>query len=241
MRARRFTLVGPGRAGLSLASALVENGWELAAGYGRTDDKSAAADQVELCVIATPDASIAEVAREIRPGRAVVMHLSGATPLTSIAHHRSAGLHPLVSLADPATGAELLRSAWFGVAGDPIAERIAESLSGKWFRIADEDRVLYHAAAAVAANHVVALLGQAERIAGEVGVPFDALVNLARGSLENVARLGPASALTGPVSRGDEATVERHRAELAERLPDELPAYDALVAEARRLAADRAD
>ena len=89
----------------------------------------------------------------------------------------------------------------------------------------------------VASNHLVALLGQVERIAAEVDVPLDALIGLARGSLDNVAALGPADALTGPASRGDDETIERHREQLRQRLPDELPAYDALVDLARRLAA----
>ena len=232
---RSFTLIGPGRAGRSLAGALADLGWELAAVYGSADDPTDAAADVELCVIATPDEVIGPVSASIRPARAVVMHLSGASPVSVIVGHRAAALHPLVSLADPETGSGLLRTAWFAVGGDSLAIELAESLSGRWFRIADEDRVLYHASAAVAANHLVALLGQAERIAAEVGVPLDALLNLARGSLENVAVLGPAAALTGPVSRGDDLTIERHRAELAARLPDELAAYDALVDQARRL------
>jgi predicted short-subunit dehydrogenase-like oxidoreductase (DUF2520 family) len=77
------------------------------------------------------------------------------------------------------------------------------------------------------------LMGQVERVAARVGVPLEAFLALARGSLDNVAALGPAAALTGPAARGDEATLDRHRAALD---PSELPAYEAMVAEARRLA-----
>ena len=84
----------------------------------------------------------------------------------------------------------------------------------------------------------MALLGQVERVAAMAGVPLDAYLDLVRATLDNVTELGPAAALTGPVARGDWATVERHRAALP---PDELMAYDALVAAARRLVDDGGD
>ena len=84
----------------------------------------------------------------------------------------------------------------------------------------------------IAANHLVALLGQVERVAASIGAPLDAYLDLARGSLDDVADLGPAAALTGPVRRGDTATVERHLAALPE---EERAAYAALAAEAGRL------
>ena len=80
----------------------------------------------------------------------------------------------------------------------------------------------------------VALLGQAQRIAASAGVPFAALMDLVSATVDNVAELGPAKALTGPAARGDEATISRH---LAAIRPAERPAYQALAQEARRLAA----
>lgn len=230
-----FALVGPGRAGRSIAAALVDTGWTQTSTYHRGDSLDRAAHGVDLVVIATPDSAIADVARQIAPGSATLLHLSGATPLRALGDHRSGALHPLVALADPETGAHALRSAWFAVAGDPIASEIAESLSGKWFALDDADRVLYHAAAVVGSNHLVALLGQVERMAGEIDVPLDAFMALARSSLENVAQMGAEAALTGPAARGDEDTIERHRQELTNRLPAELSGYDAMLELARRL------
>ena len=219
-----------------MAIALEALGWQLARVYGRSDDPSDAATGVDLCVIATPDAMIADVAHAIRPADAVVLHLSGVTGLDALGVHRAAALHPLVALPEEVAGAEALRTAWFAIGGDPVAQELADQLSGRWFPIADEDRTLYHAAAVVASNHLVALLGHLERIAAEIDVPVDAFLRLAQGSLDDVARLGGADALTGPARRGDESTLDAHRAALSARLPDELPAYDALLAEARRLA-----
>ena len=235
---RRFNLIGPGRAGGSIAKALVERGWTIGRTYFREDDPADAATGVDLCVIATPDAVIEHTASLIEPGSAVVLHLSGVTPVSALGSHRGAALHPLVSLPDPDRGAGRLASAWFAVGGDTIAAQLADELSGRWFRIADEDRPLYHAAAVVASNHVIAVLGQAERIGKEIGLPLEALVALARATVTSAEELGPAAALTGPVSRGDEATIRRHLDALEEHLPDEIPTYSALVSECRRLAAE---
>jgi predicted short-subunit dehydrogenase-like oxidoreductase (DUF2520 family) len=109
---------------------------------------------------------------------------------------------------------------------------VVEALGGRWFTVADADRAAYHAAACIASNHLVALLGQAERVGASAGVPSEAFIDLVRATVENVAVLGPARALTGPAARGDEGTIKRHRAALD---PSELRAYDAMVDLARRL------
>lgn len=233
---RRFSLIGPGRAGMSLHTALIDVGWECAHVFSRDDDVSTAAANADVCVIATPDAAIAEVAAAVAPGQAVVMHLSGATPLVALGAHRTAALHPLVSLVGAESGATVLRETYFAVAGDPIAREIAEQLSGLWFEISDSDRALYHCAAAIASNHTVALLGQVERIAESIGVPFSAFVPLVEASLKNAWELGPAAALTGPAARGDQGTLDAHRAALSELDQGELESYEALMRLAQRLA-----
>jgi predicted short-subunit dehydrogenase-like oxidoreductase (DUF2520 family) len=99
--------------------------------------------------------------------------------------------------------------------------------------VADADRPLYHAAAVVASNHIVVLLAQVERLAGAAGVPMEAYLDLLRATVENVGEVGAVAALTGPAARGDTATILRH----LEALPEaERPLYEALAAEARRLA-----
>ena len=227
-------IVGPGRAGRSLALALVAVGWPEPVFFGRGDDLGAAGTEADAVVIATPDDAIAAVAAALPSTDAVVIHLSGSRGLAELGgHRRSAALHPLVSLPDPETGARRLRGAWFATAGDPIVERVVVALGGRAFFVADEDRAGYHAAAVIASNHLVALLGQVERVAAIAGVPFDALLDLAEGSLANVRALGPAAALTGPAARGDEETIRRHIAALGD---DEAVSYAALAAEARRLA-----
>jgi predicted short-subunit dehydrogenase-like oxidoreductase (DUF2520 family) len=233
-------IIGPGRAGTSLALALTNRGWEVAPMLARDDDLRRAAHDVDLLVLATPDAAIKEVARVVEPVETtVVAHLSGSLGLKVLAPHtRRAGLHPLVSLPNPDRGSKRLVGAWFAVVGDPLVRQVVDALYGRAFTVRDDQRAAYHAAASIAANHLVALLGQVERIAETADVPVEAYLDLARDALENVADLGAADALTGPVARGDEATIRRH----VRALPtEERRAYRAMVAAARRLLEKKQD
>ena len=236
-------VIGAGRAGRSFAKAIDDLvDWDVIDMRGRGVAIGDAAADVDLVLIATPDTVVADVAAAIRPGRAVVAHVAGSLGLDVLApHDRRAALHPLMSLPDAEIGAERLTGGWFAVAGDPLVADLATALGGRTFEIADDDRALYHAAAAAASNHLVALLGHAQRLGASVGVPADALMALALGSAENAVALGPAAALTGPAARGDEATLVAHREAIGRRAPRELAAYEAMLAEARRLAAMEGD
>ncbi|MCY3650681.1 MAG: DUF2520 domain-containing protein [Acidimicrobiaceae bacterium] len=236
---RSVRIIGGGRAGGAMAAALTEVGWHLRPILGRSATPAAlsgAADGVDLVLIATPDNAVAEVSAAIEPAAtAAVAHLAGSLGLDAVAGHpRPAALHPLVALPDVAVGARrLLAGGWFAVAGDPIVRQVVADLGGQAFEVADADRPAYHAAAVVASNHLVALLGQAERIASVAGVPFAAFMGLVRATVANVDELGPAAALTGPAARGDTETIRRHLEAIG---PDERAAYEALSQQARRLA-----
>ena len=234
-----LVVVGPGRAGGSLALALGARGWEVLPPVGRSDDLLAGVSGAAIVVIATPDAAVAGVAQSlVGQTDAVVVHLAGSLGLDVLAGHPRAGcLHPLVSLPSPEVGAQRLPGAWFAVAGDPVVGELVAALDGREVRVDDADRAAYHAAACIASNHLVALMGQVARVAATAGVPLDPYLELARGSLDNVAALGPRAALTGPAARGDEVTLDSHRRVLDE---EERPAYDALAELARRLAAGNA-
>jgi pantoate--beta-alanine ligase len=228
-------LIGPGRAGSSLALALSAVGWRVEPPRRRGDALHDAATGVDLLVIATPDEAVAEVAAAVDPvPTTVVAHLSGSLGLDVLAPHaRRAALHPLVPLPDPETGAvRLTAGAWFAVAGEALAGRVVADLGGRAVTVADPQRAAYHAAAAIASNHLVALLGQVERVAAPTGVGLDAFLDLARAALADVAEAALAAALTGPVARGDTATVRRHLAALE---PTERLADLALAAAATRL------
>jgi predicted short-subunit dehydrogenase-like oxidoreductase (DUF2520 family) len=230
-------IIGPGRAGSSLAAALSCRGWSVVGFLGRHDDLIDAARGVDAVVIAVPDDVVASVAQQVAPSpTTIVLHLSGSLGLDALAPHpRRAALHPLVPLPNTEVGAARLGSGvTFAVAGDPIAHEMVESLGGHSVTVADGDRATYHAAACMAANHVVALLGQVERVAEQVGLSLEAFLPLARAAVEDVAELGPRAALTGPARRGDWATLSRH----LDALPkDERAGYQAGAALATRLAA----
>jgi len=232
-------IIGRGRAGLSLWRALTLSGWPVEIVAGRAGDLADAAEGVDVVVIATPDGTVAEIARSIRPVPSTTLaHLSGSQGLDALLPHpRRAAVHPLVPLPTPEIGADRLRAgATFAVAGDPVAWAMVDALGGRAVEVADQDRARYHAAACIAANHVVALLGQVERVAGEVGLGLDAFLGLARAAVEDVERLGPERALTGPAARGDWATLDGHLNALP---PAERDTYSAGVSLALRLAAHR--
>ena len=238
MSALDARIIGPGRAGGALAQALAGAGWRVDGPLGRDHDHADAASGTRLLLLAVPDGAVADVARAVAPGDAVVAHVAGSLGLDVLAPHtRVASVHPLVSLVDADLGARRLTGAWFATAGDPIAVEVVEALGGRSVEVADADRATYHAAAAVAANHLVALLGQVDRLARSIGVPLEAYLDLARGALDNVAEVGPAAALTGPVARGDRVTVARHLAAIPQ---DERPAYALLAEAAQRLVEERA-
>jgi predicted short-subunit dehydrogenase-like oxidoreductase (DUF2520 family) len=256
---RAFALVGPGRAGTSVALALRARGWRGANVAGRhvgspsvvaaaarlgadAVDVAEAGRDASLVVVATPDAAVARAAAALAPGLgrgALVVHLSGALGLEVFADLSSArpdvrtgSLHPLQSLPSGEAGAARLAGSWCAVDGPSEVERLALTLGMRPFRVDLARRVAYHAAATVASNHLVALLGQVARLAETAGIPPAALVPLVQATLDNVVERGAAAALTGPVARRDAGTVAAHVVALP---ADERATYVALAREALRL------
>ena len=228
-----------------MAALEAVGGYRSLGAWGRDRSPVDAADGVDILFIATPDDVVAEVAAQVRPvPTTVVVHLSGSLGLDVLAGHpRRGSLHPLVPLPTPAIGSERRRSGvTLTVAGDPVTRTVAEDLGGNVVEVADADRAAYHAAAVIAANHLVALMGQVERVAATAGLPLDAFAGLMRAASEDALALGPGAALTGPAARGDWETAERHRSTIT-GMPGHrtaLAAYDAMVGLARRLSLDTA-
>ncbi|HLK46133.1 MAG TPA: DUF2520 domain-containing protein [Acidimicrobiales bacterium] len=230
-------VLGAGRAGRSFSLALSSAGHRVLGPLTRADDPLEAATGTDALVLAVPDDELAHVAASIRPSTTCcVIHLSGSLGLDVLdPHPRRASMHPLVPLPNAAVGAARLGAGvTMAIAGDPLAGELAASLGATPVSVADEDRAAYHAAACVAANHVVALLGQVERIAATIGLPLEAYLGLSLAALEDVRALGPRGALTGPARRGDWATIARHLDALDEA---ERAGYGAGVALALELAA----
>lgn len=228
-----WAIVGRGRLGTALTAALTEAGLHVTGPLGRGGD-GAGADAVLLCV---PDGEIAAAADRIAPGP-LVGHCSGALGLDVLGEREAFGLHPLMTVT--AAGADFA-GAGCAIAGSTAraldaARALARCLGMRAVEIADADRAAYHAAASVASNFLVTLEAAAERLAATTGAGRDLLAPLVRATVENWATQGPTGALTGPIARGDEATVRRQRDAVAARAPDLVPLFDALADATRRLA-----
>jgi predicted short-subunit dehydrogenase-like oxidoreductase (DUF2520 family) len=208
-------IVGAGRVGSAIAARLRERGVALS-------DEGAGI--VLLCV---PDTAIAEVARTIEPGPWIA-HSSGATPLSALdPHRRRFGLHPLQTFTR-ARGPEQLDGAYAAVTADSaearaVAIELAETLGLRPFDLADDQRALYHAGAAIASNFLVTLRRIAGRLVEDAGAPPEALDPLMRRTIENGFEL------TGPIARGDWATVEAHVQAIRTRRPEYEQVYNALA------------
>ena len=208
----RVHVIGSGRVGLAVSARLSERG--IAVGENEPD-------VVLLCV---PDTAIADVSRGLTPGRGWVGHVSGATPLAALdPHERRFSLHPLQTF-DRSGDPSQFDGAWAAISGETndalaIARELAGTLGVRPFELRDADRTLYHAGAVFASNYLVTL----QRAAVRLGVPAEGLVPLMRGTIEHGFEL------TGPIARGDWATVEAHKQAIRERQPELEHLYETLA------------
>lgn len=256
-----IAVVGAGRVGTALAILLREAGHRIVAvagGSGTPDraarylpgvpvrDAAGAARDAGVVLIGTPDAQIAPACEAMSRAGALgegqtVAHLSGATGLDALASARSAGaetlcVHPLQTCPDVESGLRRIPGSAFAItaASDDactLGEQLARDAGGTPFRLADDAKPIYHAAAVFASNYLIAITALAEELerSADVPDPLGALMPLQRATLDNVAMLGPGSALTGPALRGDAGTVERNLAALAKHAPHAIASYVALA------------
>lgn len=204
-----------------------------------------------VVILAVPDGALPEVVYDLTrvgpaPPGCSVLHLSGALSTDVLAPLHGAGyalgsMHPLMAVADPWLAGERLMGAAFAVSGEPAAvaaaRRIVRALNGTPLVIVPTLRPLYHAAAVIASNYLVAITGLATRLLAEAGVDDDqalpALLPLLRGTLDNIEQLGVPASLTGPIARGDVDTLRLHLARLS---PGDRVLYCGLGLELLRMA-----
>jgi predicted short-subunit dehydrogenase-like oxidoreductase (DUF2520 family) len=205
-------VIGSGRVGSAVGARLRQRAIAL---------DSADPDVVLLCV---PDTAIADTATGLTLGDGWIGHVSGATPITALVpHERRFSLHPLQTFdrsGDPAQ----FDGAWGAISGETdaalsVALELAELLGLRPFELAESDRTLYHAGAVFASNYLVTL----QRAAVRLGVPAEGLVPLMTRTIENGFEL------TGPIARGDWATVVAHKAAIHASHPELDEVYAALA------------
>jgi predicted short-subunit dehydrogenase-like oxidoreductase (DUF2520 family) len=246
--APRVAIIGAGRAGRALALALTRAGVPVRVCVRRPtqlpsplecslDPWNEVLGQSDVVLLAVPDDAIGDVASAIREAplsQAVVLHVSGLRDRCALIalEGRARGLgsfHPLQTLAGDSEAAGRLRAAFAVLEGDAAAVEagrgLASALDMEALVIEAARKPLYHAAAVLVSNYTVTLVAVAAKLARDAGVPADAasriFLPLLAGTVKNLELLGPASALTGPIRRGDVGTIEMH--------------LDALDADDRRL------
>lgn len=246
-----LAIIGGGRVGQTLGRIWLERGWPIvavtcrdathassAAAFIKTTaaaDNVAAAELARILIVTTSDGAVAPTVEALADAGAiradhVVLHTSGALQLIALDAAREAGaavgsIHPIHSFAAPVSDPGRLAGVVWGVTAEPAARdmalRLVADAGGEPAEVDDADRAVYHAAAAVASNATVGVLGFAIALLKSCGFADDlaerALLALARQTLDNVKEMGIIDALTGPVVRGDIDTVARHLAALGSR------------------------
>ena len=235
-------LIGPGRAGIGLALALTQAGYTVRL-HGRkkkkvpspltltVGDGDSPPDWVAsagVVILAVRDDGIRPLAEALAAARAitadhVVLHLSGVQgqeALGALVSSRAAlgSIHPLQTIVEPERAPARLKGSWAAVEGMPraveAAERLAQDIGMRPFRIATKAKAIYHAGAVFASNYLVVVEALAQRLLRHAGLTdadaWAALRPLVEGTLENLGRIEPKDALTGPIARGDTATIVRH-------------------------------
>jgi len=206
---------------------------------------------VDTVILTVRDDAITPLAASLAKARAiterhVVLHLSGVQgqeALGPLVTTRAAlgSFHPLQTIVEPELTPGRLKGAWAAVEGMPRAieagERIAQDLGMRPFRIATKSKAIYHAGAVFASNYLVVVEAVAQRLLRHAGLSdadaWAALRPLVEGTFENLSRHEPREALTGPLVRGDTATIVRHLESLA---VDDAKLYRALGRAALELA-----
>lgn len=204
---------------------------------------SQAATMAECIIISTSDDAIASVCEKITKDGAVspgkkVIHMSGAGGLDLLESARKSGahvasIHPIQSFADVTGAIENIPGTTFGItAREEIKEwsvQIVKDLGGVPFFVSDEDKPLYHAAACMASNYLVTLMNMVVEVYQSLGLTRDEAMKafwpLVRGTIKNIENQGTVQSLTGPISRGDIGTVEKHLQAFQTKLPEFLNLY----------------
>jgi predicted short-subunit dehydrogenase-like oxidoreductase (DUF2520 family) len=206
----------------------------------------------EVVLVATPDDAIADVVKDLAAigghewQKKVVLHTSGALDSTALGPLAQLGastgsIHMMQTFSNQSPPA--LAGCLFGIEGKPeaikVARKICRQIGGVAVRLNGKDKAAYHAAGVFASGHVLALLEASTRLLMAQGLTrrqaTRALLPLTRQTLDNLERVGPNAAWTGPLARGDFRTIRTHVEALTNFPPEVRVAYNALSRLAARL------
>lgn len=197
-----------------------------------------AASSSDIIFISTPDSLIEQTCTEIAKTdgfkkNSLIFHISGSLPssILAIAAEKGAStgsFHPLQSLAGEDTDVNPFKDILIAIEGEAeaveSAKNMATDLGAKPYEIDGNAKTLYHASAVIASNYLVSLMKMASETMAASGIPeehaFDFLLPLVKGTLSNMENMGIEKALTGPVARGDAATVHAHIKGIEEKVPN---------------------
>ena len=272
-----IAFIGAGKLGSALAQALSLRGVAVAQVASRSRGSAehlaaripgclpvdaAVAAQADLVFLTVSDDTIAPLAAQLpwRAGQAVV-HCSGATEVSVLQPAADAGaeiggFHPLQIFSDPQRAIELLAGSSVAIEGPPALEaqlqQLAHTLGMHPLRLPPGARALYHGSASYAASFLLSMLNEAVTVWRSFGIDeahaLQALLPMARGTLDAAASKGLSAAVAGPISRGDSGVIARHLAAFTALGPEHAALYRELtrrqlelVQATQRLSEDQAE
>jgi predicted short-subunit dehydrogenase-like oxidoreductase (DUF2520 family) len=235
----KFFVVSPGKVGQALGKLLIQKGHTCLGVWARREESAAQAStflqtqafwgqpfpdvlsQASLVLLTPPERVISSLGKAIAPllqNEATLLHTAGSLPPVTLENTliHSGALHPLQSIASAEAGVSKIPGSFMAISGDEVALSVARQLAlelgGEPVQI--KDPVLYHLGAVMASNTLYPLFSAACSLLERAGVSSELaskmLLPLVRGSVENIAKLGPSRGMTGPIARSDAETVARH-------------------------------
>jgi len=257
---KTFTVIGCGKLGKTIAKLLMQNGLELRGIYNHTQEGCLKAQQylnlpdekiftdihtlpkADAILITVPDDVIESTAKKLPDSKkhSIVIHFSGAKTLSVLEPARKKGyqiasLHPVKSFSHPDLAVQNFPGTLCGFSGNndayTIVSKLFSNTGAQLFKIADDDKTLYHAACCFAANYSVVIAFAAEKLLERTGIDRETanqiVLNLLSGTIQNIQSLGIEKSLTGPIQRRDHSTIAAHIDVLAAKGEKFLELYKA--------------
>lgn len=251
--------IGAGKVGTAFGKYLSNNGFNVEGYYSKREKSAQNAaeycnsrayvnmedltQKVDIIFITTNDDEIEKVADKLTENNIlstgqIIVHMSGASSSEILKRAKERGcftysLHPLQAFADIEKAVIDLKDTVFSIEGDEekihVFEDMLENTGNRYFKIAKDQKSVYHATACVVSNYLVTLMDyglslfEAIGIKGEDG--YKALYPLIDGTVKNIYNLGTKNALTGPIARGDVETIGKHIKSIEKIAQDKLDFY----------------